>query len=293
MESSISFYELSRKLRAMQIRKRIVEVAVFAGVAGMFLGAVFGAPVLCIFMFVLLFAGSFYLSSLRKKIKREFGAPLMRQALSQVFTRVEYDALHFLPEQFLELSSMEFPFDIDRVEGSDYIHAEYQGLDLKMSDIRLIDRRRSGKNTRSVTVFEGIWLVCDFHKEITCDLLLQERNGFSFRFADKLRLHNTLIETENAAFNEKFLISASREHDAFYLLTPQMMERILRMDASGGGVSYLRFTKEGKVHIAINSGKNFFELNASWDLDRILANFQREIRYVTDLIDELRLAETI
>ena len=291
MESTVSHFELSRRLRTKQIQKRIAELSMFAGIAAFLIGAFAGNAAVAIPAFLLLIGSTFFLSSLQKKMKKEFGATLMRQALSEVFTRVEYDPLHFLPADFLELSAMELPFDIDRVEGSDYIHAEYKGLDLKLSDIRLIDRRNSGKNSRNVTVFEGLWMVCDFHKEITCDLLLQEKSGFSIRFIDRLRLNHALIETENAAFNDKFLVSASIEHDAFYLLTPQMMERILQMDSRGGGVSYMRFTRAGKVHIAINSGKNFFELTNSWDPDRIMANFQNEIRYITDLIDILRFAE--
>ena len=291
MEPSASYYDLSSRLRSMQIKKTIAQVTLAVAVIVLVFGVVSGYVLIVFPMMFLLICASIYLSFLKKKLKRDFAAPMMRQALSEVFTRVEYDPLHFLPADFLELSAMEFPFDIDRVEGSDYIHAEYKGLDLKLSDIRLIDRRNSGKNSRNVTVFEGLWMVCDFHKEITCDLLLQEKSGFSIRFIDRLRLNHALIETENAAFNDKFLISASIEHDAFYLLTPQMMERILQMDSRGGGVSYMRFTRAGKVHIAINSGKNFFELTNSWDPDRIMANFQNEIRYITDLIDILRLAE--
>lgn len=291
MEPSASYYDLSSRLRSMQIKKTIAQVTLAVAVIVLVLGVVSGYVLIVFPMMLLLICVSIYLSFLKKKLKRDFAAPMMRQVLPEVFTRVEYAPLHYLPREFLEISSMEFPFDIDRVEGSDYIHAEYRGLDLMLSDIRLVDRRNSGKNRRSVTVFEGLWLICDFRKEINCDLLLQEKSAFSIRFVDKLRLDHDLIETENAAFNEKFLVSASAEHDAFYLLTPQMMERILEMDGKAGGVSYLRFTREGKVHIAINSGKNFFELTNSWDPDCIMANFQNEIRYVTDLIDTLRLAE--
>ena len=62
------------------------------------------------------------------------------------------------------------------------------------------------------------------------------------------------LETESTAFNEKFGISCDSAHDAFYILTPHMMEYLMTMDQRAGGNIYLRFLKEGKVHVAVNSG---------------------------------------
>ncbi len=214
----------------------------------------------------------------------------MRSALSQVFERVEYNPLGRLPDHIMCMDGINLPFDVDRVEGSDHVRAIYKGMELEFSDIKLIDRRSNGKNTTYVTVFEGLWLVCDFSKEISGEILLQEDNR-SFRFIDKLAHHGKVIDTENEKFNKKYLIVADDEHDAFYVLTPHMMEYIEEMDARGMGVSYMRFTRAGKIYIAINSGKDLFEVDSKTAPDMMVEKFLSEIYYVTGLLDTLHLAE--
>lgn len=281
-------YEEINRLR----KKKLIYQSLFAvGIILFLAGIVFALIPLSFFGLPFIALSAFLLVTLKKKMKERLGAPLVRSALSKVFDRVEYQPFGRLPDYVMELSAMRFPFDVDRIEGSDHVRATYRGMELQFSDIELIDRRSNGKNTQYVTVFQGIWLVCDFGKPISSGVLLQERNAFSFRFADKLNHGGNLIETENVEFNKKFLIVSQSQHDAFYVLTPHMMEYIMRMDRHGMGVSYLRFTQSGKVHIVINTGKDLFELDSKTDPAMLTDKFLDEIGYITGLIDSLHLSE--
>ena len=271
--------------------KRFYQIMIGIGFACFIIGWVFSSIIFCFLCFPIVMISTFLLTRLQRKMKEQLGAPLVRKALSMVFDRVEYRPFDRLPDHVMCLEQLNLPFDVDRIEGSDYTHVLYKGMDLKFSDIKLIDRRSSGKNTTYVTVFEGLWLVCDFHKQISGEILLQEDNRSGFRFFDKLGHRGQVIETENEAFNKKYLIVAENEHDAFYVLTPHMMEYIEEMDARGGGVSYMRFTPEGKAYIAINSGKDLFEIDSKTAPDMMIEKFLSEIYYVTGLLDTLHLSE--
>lgn len=284
---------LYEELRRLQKNKRIYQLLVGVGFAAFFVGVISGMILLCLLSFPLIMIATFLLSGLHKKLKANFGAPLMRNALSMVFDRVEYEPFRRLPDHVMRLDEMKLPFDVDRIEGSDHVRAMYKGMELEFSDIKLVDRRSNGKSTSYVTVFEGLWLVCDFGKPISSGILLRERNGASIRFLEKIGHGGNVIETENAAFNEKFLIVCEDQHDAFYVLTPHMMEYILEMDARGMGVSYLRFTRDGKVHIAIHTGKDLFEVDTKTQPDMMIEKFLQEIHYVTGLIDTLHLSDTV
>ena len=135
--------------------------------------------------------------------------------------------------------------------------------------------------------FTGQWLTCDFHKQLSADLCVFESNR-------RMRPRD-LIETESEAFNKKYGVSCSSPHDAFYVLTPHMMEHIMTMDERAGGNTYLRFLKEGKVHVAVNSGRNHFEPGNLEDagLDALRHKFRNEVQYVVDLIDALLKEETL
>ena len=71
----------------------------------------------------------------------------------------------------------------------------------------------------------------------------------------------------------------------FYLLTPHMMERVLHMDALANGDSYLRFGRDGRVHIAVATGRNLFEVGADANAEALREKFRSEIRSVTQLLD--------
>ena len=132
----------------------------------------------------------------------------------------------------------------------------------------------------------------DFGKELSADLLVSKARK-KVPLLGKRRKNK--VESENAEFNKEFSIYSDSAHDAFYVLTPHMMEYIMEMNKKSQGNSYLRFQKDGKVHIAIDSGRDSFELGSvkKINVQELREQFIEEIRYITDLIDELRLVDTL
>ncbi len=241
----------------------------------------------------LLIWGIIKVSSATRDAKNAVGVQIVTAALQEIFTDVEYRPQSHLSESVVRNTDMGFPFDVDKITGSDYIRGNYRGAEIEMSDMRLINitytTDSKGRTRRQeTTVFEGLWLICDFGKALSADLRLSERSALF----GKLAIGG--IKTESEAFNQRFHIQSQSQHDAFYILTPHMMEYILSMDAKGGGDTYMRFLKAGKVHIAINSGRNAFEMGSlNTDVAALRQKFVGEIRYVTDIIDELRLVDTL
>ena len=61
-----------------------------------------------------------------------------------------------------------------------------------------------------------------------------------------------------------------------------------------GGEVYMSFLRKGKLHIAVKTNRDFFEMGSgSPDAAALRRKFTGEIRYFTDLIDELKLTDTI
>ena len=102
------------------------------------------------------------------------------------------------------------------------------------------------------------------------------------------------VEKENPAFNDRFLVTAASAQEAYYLLTPHMMEYILSAAGRSGGEVYMAFLRGGKLHIAVQTGRDFFELGKSAaNIERLRQKFLGELRWFTDILDELRLADTL
>ncbi len=221
--------------------------------------------------------------------KENAAVPIILTILKEAFENVKYDPQKFLEVKLLQKANI---FKFDEVSGSDYVQATYKGVNIKMSDIEISSATdvafSKGNLAGSEELhFSGLWIVCDFHKKLSTELTLFERRGIGklFTFGS--------TQTEYSDFNKKFYISTQNQHEAFYILTPHMMEYIIKMDKKADGDTYMSFLQEGKVHIAINSGMNAFELaNLSTNANELRERFRNEILYVTDLIDELHLVDT-
>ena len=73
-----------------------------------------------------------------------------------------------------------------------------------------------------------------------------------------------------------------------------MMDYILTMADKSGGEVYMSFLRGGKLHIAVHSGRDFFELGKSnVDVTALHNKFLSEIGWFTDIIDELQLVDTL
>lgn len=279
--------EISALIKQQQGKVRLGTALIILGFAGFIVAGIvskIAAVILCVAFFLL---GAAVASKAKRAIKQAASSGILKQALEDVFDDVEYDAFSHFPSSVVD--SAGFGFNYDEMEGSDYVRGKYKGLNIEMSDINLIDVTvdSDGHDSRT-SVFHGMWLICDFGKELTADVRVCERSKLG------KALGKGGIKTENEAFNKQFKITSSDEENAFYILTPHMMEYIVEMDEKAKARTYLSFMRGGKLHVALDSGKDAFEVGrGKYDAVQIREQFVSEIRFVTDLIDELRLTESI
>ncbi len=135
-------------------------------------------------------------------------------------------------------------------KGEDMVAGKYGDTYFRMSDVttqKVV--RRDGKN-KVEELFDGqVMCFSRFDNRKISDGRLQI---FQKEFLSDLRGWKAEheIQTENEAFNKEFYIYAENEHNAFYILTPQMMERIMEFAAADGGQTALTFWDE-KLYVAV------------------------------------------
>ncbi len=288
--------ELNTEIKNLQRNVKAARFAFGVGcvfvVIGIIIAASAGTAVPVIIFAIISGIIKIVQSNYESKLKDYVSNNIVKQALEAVFQDINYQPGECLPDNYIYHNNLGLA-DFDRFTGNDYVKGTYKGLNIEMSDVTLISVYRStdedGNEQESENiVFKGLWLVCDFGKELSADLTLSERGKFGKLFG------GDGIKTENEKFNKHFYIGSEIEHEAFYILTPHMMEYILEMDKKADGVTHICFSRNGKVQIAIDSGRDSFEVRkGETDATCLRRKFIREIRYATDLIDELRLVETL
>lgn len=241
---------------------------------------------------VLTFVFGYQLSKQSEALKKTLGSNVINDVLEEVFESVEYNPFGRISS--VSGAGMVFPFRYDELRGSDHIKATYHGLKVELSDIELINAEENVDNEGNVhrskdTVFRGQWLICDFGKALSGEVHISGKAKKSYGIS--IRGNVTM---ENERFDKKFYVNAQNPQEAYYILTPHMMEYILTMSENSGGTVYMSFLRDGKLHVAVQTGRDFFELGGSKaDIASLRSKFLGELHWFTDVIDTLRLVDTL
>lgn len=288
-----AYEQLSAELKKHRAYAAVGKAIIYTGAAVTLICFFVGNFWLILCGIVIAAIGAYMEGKHRSVIKKKLSEEVVTNTLKEVFDNVEYKPFSFIPSSAIQDAGMTFPFFYDTVKGSDYVKADYKGLPIELSDIELYrveeyEEENGTRTERRETVFQGQWLICDFGKELSGEVHLSARSKKLFKNSKQ-----NGIRMDNEAFNERFLVLAKEEQEAFYILTPHMMDYILTMADKSGEAVYMSFLRGGKLHIAVYSGRDFFELGkGNVDITALHNKFLSEIRWFTDIIDELQLVDT-
>ena len=278
--------EISSSLKSNRSRSSAAMAFSTACIIVMIVLLFLGKYLFGVLMLIPVIAGVLLMMRSEIKIKNTISGDIVNGIVNEVLDNAIYAAPYRLSDEIIVSSHMVLPQPYDKISGSDFINGEYKGLLLKMSDIDLTRRVSTGDDEETdERVFDGQWLMCDFGKALSGEVHVSQ---ITKSMPDSIKRQR--IRMENEQFNEKFVVTADDPEEAFYVLTPHMMEYILSLEKKNKGIIYMSFLRDGKFHIAVNSGEDFFELGKKKpDYETLRQIFLDQLRWYTDIIDVLRL----
>lgn len=220
-----------------------------------------------------------------KNLSNNFKKKYVTEELKKVFPESSYAYDEgFSEDEVIESGLLK---NQDRYKSEDMIKGQYEGVSFSCCDVEQKEVRRSGKHTRVVTIFQGRFYAFDFPKRFKHDLLLLQ--PYNFRPFSHLKK----VKTESIEFNSELKIYAENEHEAFYILTPDFMEKLIYFDQKYMDKISFSF-KEKRLYIAIDTRKDYFDIKAFKTLDKSIFNeYQDELSDIKDLIKILKLDDTL
>lgn len=281
--------ELEEAMNHARTMDMVSSVLIYAGIGLAFVMLLVKQWLMMVVGIVLLYIGGSIEARYGKKAKTMLSENVTKGVLTSVFG----DEYEYNPYGTIHPGNMMFPFDYNNQHGSDHIKAVYHGVNVELGDIELLmvveDEDENGnKMTSAETRFKGQWLICDLGKESAGDVFVSE---YSKKDRKKMKGNVTM---DNAQFNSRFCVKADNSQDAFYILTPHMMEYITDMADKSGSTVYVSFLHDGNIHVAIHTKKNLFEFGkGSVDIQKLTDQFTSELKWYTDLIDALRVEERV
>jgi hypothetical protein len=199
--------------------------------------------------------------------------------------------------------------DPDRYRGEDYIEGVIDKTDIRLSELHTEYRQvtydsKGRRREHWVTIFRGLFISADFHKHfhgVTLVLPDTEQSwlgGFGqWLQSISAKLGNQpgeLVKMEDPEFERLFKVFSTDQVEARYILTPNMIRRIVDFRNRTKSQVRLSFIAS-RVFVAISTYHNYFEppsLFAPADklLDpSTLAQYFEELKFALAVVDELNL----
>ena len=281
--------QLEAELQSLRSKATVAKILTYGSGAAAILCFITGLIPVAIVFIVLALVGGYQLEKNSSRLKKI----LSDNVISSVLKEALGDAVEYNPWGKINPGSMVFPFSYNCADGSDHIKAVYNGLNIELGDIELInetDNTDENGNTQknSQTCFKGQWLTCDFGKELSGQVYISE-----WTKKDRRSMKSN-VTMDNEQFGKRFCVRADDPQEAYYILTPHMMEYIISIADKSGGTVYMSFLRDGKLHVAVQTGHDFFELGKSnANVEELRRKFLGELRWFTDIVDTLRVEDTL
>ncbi len=288
-------YEVVKKLEAMRKRKIVygilmiacivcpIPVMIFYPLMG--LGDM--TPIICMAIMVV---GIFFFTGqsgkIQKDYKKIYKENFVVSVLNEVFDNVKYDYKKGFNSAYVRT------FGLTRLgnkfESEDYLRASYKGINFEQADVVISyhTSHSSNKNSHTTTYFKGRMFAFDFPFKSVSSVQVFTEN-YPYRGTPTINEKLNKIEMESDLFNKRFDVLALDDEEAFYVLTPQMMEKIESIRDKYNHVA-MHFSGN-KLYVGIWTSDNAFDGNPKRKIDYLEEKEAtlRDAHVITGIIDAL------
>ena len=229
----------------------------------------------------------------RNKVKKEFNGiykeEIVRSVLNRHFEEVYYNWEHGFDEKYVR--NMALIASGNRYRSEDYLRAKYKGVNFQQADVVIENETTDADgNSSTTTYFRGRIIEIDFPKMTE----FVRTTSKKFKYTRHLKKGEyPYVEMENVLFNKNFYTYARNSVEAFYLLTPQMMEKLMEIVGTYGNVGVSCFG--GKMNIAINTKRDAFDakMTRSLQYDREMHDLDQDAELIERLIDIIYSSQAV
>lgn len=279
--------KLERLRKHYTLCSKVALVGFLLFMGSIFMVAIFKDPQLAIWSVVGLFIAVSPLvigqSNIKYKFDKIYKKEFVKTVLEEELGEVDYQwKKGFAKKQVENFSLVQ---SANRFGSSDYLKAQYRGVGFEQADVRITMRTKKNNNTIPYFIGRMIKLDVSFKTISTVQVFSK---AFRHRALAGIDMKE-VVDTEDVAFNKQFDVYAAKEHDAFYALTPQIMEKLKELANRYESIA-IRMEADG-LYIAINTLRDTFDANVFKQLNffREMDLLREDVRDITDIIDILKL----
>ncbi len=196
----------------------------------------------------------------------------MNGALAKAL-QIDYSVTAFSGQEFENACAFKLLPDYDDKYLADQWHGQIEGTDFLLYEAKLTETRGSGKNRRTVTVFEGVLLRFQFARPFLATTLVR-RDGFKFTlFGDSKSYGGQELERikmVDPRFEDAFDVYGTDQVEGRYLVHPAYCERLLDLEREFDGEKLAALFLGGDLIVTLRTGDIFESATLNPEQDREL-----------------------
>ena len=239
--------------------------------------------------------------SMSKSYSHEFKDNIIEPLIKQINERLSYSKTLCIAQRYFQASKI-FTEGIDRYHGNDLVKGELEGVKIRFSDVHAEYKTRDSKGRTSWhTIFQGLFLVADFNKDFKGEtLILPDKAEKSFGkfigswLQSKNMNRNELVKMDSPQFEKHFVVYATDQIEARYILTHSMMKRLLDYKKRVQVPLHISFVNQ-QIFLALAYNKDLFEPTIFSTLLKfeLIKEYISTLQLAIGIIDELKLNEKL
>lgn len=247
------------------------------------------------------FISNLFLKNKITKLNLDYKREIVLNVFNSVFQNVFYQPNDGIKETTIANTCV-FPAS-DNFKSNDYIKAKYKNIGFEFSDVfmeeeneRIITDEKTGITKTEkyyITLFRGQWLILDFNRPFKKSVRIIE-NGLRNAMRKNFNIPMKKVEFEDEQFNRIFSVYTLDDYEAFYIVTPTMINNIMKLKSKIKNQILFCFIGN-KLHIGISNSSDLFELNMlrKIDFDIVSEEILNEIKLITNFVDLLNMDDDL
>jgi hypothetical protein len=198
----------------------------------------------------------------RRKLTKTYKGIVVRRVVAALGHGLTYSPESKLTKQdFLDMDL--FEKRAERLEAEDEICGRKNVVTYSLQEAKATRTEGSGKRRRTVVIFRGLVVRLDFNKHFKGHTVVvpdRESKILGGLFGEsESRRRKDIVRLENIDFERLFSVYSSDQQEARYLLTPKLMELVLRAQSTLGGEFRLSF-HDNSVFLTIPENEDRFDI---------------------------------
>ncbi len=204
----------------------------------------------------------FFVGHIETELERELGTGFIENILNEKVELINYEPFKTMGFEPLRNSKL---FDLfDRIQGSDYFKANYNGVSFEYCDAMLTSRDNFGDTNTNITEFEGGIIRMKIRNPIKGTVIVREKRSNSNselnNAARKMAKKGfTVVESGNEEFDAKYSVETEIEGEEAVILTPDFTGRMSTLSEDTAGRLFISL-QENDITVAISKSENRFDI---------------------------------